>query len=280
MPIVELNGTQLFYQETGHGLPCLVMHGGLGIDHSILSPGLDGLGGALRLVYYDRRGNGRSGRPPIETLTFAQLADDADALRAHLGHERIAVLGHSIGGAIAMEYALRHPERVSRVILVCTAPRFDVTDPAGAERLARKGMTTEMAEAFTHAGESDAALHRYVEAAGPLYFHAYDEARYRRMIGGIVYSAAALRRGFEIAAGWDILPRLAALRVPTLIVAGEGDVITPPGESETLQRSIPGAELVVLPGCGHFPWLEREREFMQAILGWLANVSKRGHHPF
>ncbi|MCK6623511.1 MAG: alpha/beta hydrolase, partial [Calditrichia bacterium] len=89
MPTAELNGTGIYYREVGAGLPCLAMHGGLGIDHSCLA-GLDTLGDALRLVFYDHRGNGRSGRPPVETLTFAQLADDADALRAHLGHARIA----------------------------------------------------------------------------------------------------------------------------------------------------------------------------------------------
>lgn len=264
MATAKLNGTELYYREAGDGPPCLVMHGGLGIDHSYLA-GLDVLGDALRLIYYDHRGNGRSGRPPIETLTFAQLADDADALRAHLGHERIAVLGHSIGGAIALEYALRHPERVSHLILVCTAPSFDLTDPAAAERLARKGMTAEMAEALAHAGENDAALRRYVELAGPLYFHAFDESRYRQMNGGVVYNAGAMVRGFEIAAGWEVLPRLAALRAPTLLVAGGGDAITPPDASETLRRHIPDAELVVLRRSGHFPWIEQPQEFAAAI---------------
>lgn len=264
MPTAELNGTEIYYREAGGGLPCLVMHGGLGFDHSYLA-GLDILGDALRLVYYDHRGNGRSGRPPIETLTFAQLADDADALRAHLGHERIAVLGHSIGGAIALEYALRHPERVSHLILVCTAPLFDVTDPAAAERLARKGMT---AEALAHAGESDAALRHYLELAGPLYFHVFDAARYRQMIAGIVYSAAAMVRGFQISASWEVLSRLSALRAPTLLIAGGDDAITPPEASLALQRNTPGADLVVLERCGHFPWVEQMQEFAAAIKNW------------
>lgn len=264
MPTAELNGTEIYYREAGGGLPCLVMHGGLGFDHSYLA-GLDVLGDALRLVYYDHRGNGRSGRPPIETLTFAQLADDADALRAHLGHERLAVLGHSFGGAVALEYALRHPERVSHLILVCTAPRFDVSDPAAAERLVRKGMTAGIAEALAHAGESDAALHSYAELAGPLYFHAFDAARYRRITADIVYSAAAMVRGFQIAAEWEILSRLAALRTPTLLVAGGGDAITPPEASMALQRNIPGADLVVLQRSGHFPWIEQPQEFAAAI---------------
>jgi proline iminopeptidase len=84
MPTVHLNGTEFFYREVGAGRPCLVMHGGLGSDHMHLRPWVDALGDTLHLVYYDHRGNGRSGRPPLATITYAQLAADADALRAHL----------------------------------------------------------------------------------------------------------------------------------------------------------------------------------------------------
>jgi proline iminopeptidase len=101
-----INGTELFYVSVGEGLPCLVMHGGLGVDHSYLHPWLDPLGDMLHLIYYDHRRNGRSGRASKETMTHAQLAADADALRSHLGFARVAVMGHSYGGFIALEYAL------------------------------------------------------------------------------------------------------------------------------------------------------------------------------
>jgi len=70
MPSAHANGAELFYLEVGKGVPCLVMHGGLGVDHTQFRDGLDPLGDVLRLVYYDHRSNGRSGRPPIETLTL------------------------------------------------------------------------------------------------------------------------------------------------------------------------------------------------------------------
>ena len=80
MPIVQLNGTDLFYlPPVGQGTPCLVMHGGLGFDHTYLHPWLDPLGDIFDLIYYDHRGNGRSGRPPLDTLTLSQFAADADA---------------------------------------------------------------------------------------------------------------------------------------------------------------------------------------------------------
>src|SRR5215213_1668466 len=94
MPVAHLNGTELFYVEIGEGLPCLVMHGGLGFDHIYMHPWLDPLGDVMHLVYYDHRGNGRSGRPPWATLAWERLCADADALRGHLGFEKVAVIGH------------------------------------------------------------------------------------------------------------------------------------------------------------------------------------------
>ena len=90
------------------------------------------------LVYYDHRCNGRSGRPPIETLTLAQLADDADALRSHLGYEKVAVLGHSYGGCLALQYALRHPRHVSHLLLVGTTAAWDYTEELVAELRRRR----------------------------------------------------------------------------------------------------------------------------------------------
>jgi proline iminopeptidase len=126
MALVQINGTDLFYLESGRGVPCLVMHGGLGVDHTQFREWLDPLGDVLLLIYYDHRSNGRSGRPPIETLTFAQLVADADGLRAHLGHQQIAVIGHSYGGCVALLYARQYPQRVSHLMLVGTTAAWDL----------------------------------------------------------------------------------------------------------------------------------------------------------
>jgi proline iminopeptidase len=93
-------------------------------DHTYLR-GLDIVSDVLRLVYYDHRHNGRSGRPPVETLSHAQLAADAEGLRKLLGLGKVVVLGHSYGGFIALEYALRHPDSVSHLIPQDTAPQFN-----------------------------------------------------------------------------------------------------------------------------------------------------------
>src|SRR5713101_3608045 len=150
MSTASIHGSELYYVTVGEGLPCLVMHGGLGFDHTYLHPWLDPLGDTLHLIYYDHRGNGRSGRPAKETMTHAQFAADAEALALHLGFDRVAVMGHSYGGFIALEFALRHPHRLSHLILLDTAPAFNYAEEIDANAL-RKGATEEMM-AIRHAG--------------------------------------------------------------------------------------------------------------------------------
>ena len=84
MTSVGLNGTTLHYVIDGEGPPCLVLHGGLGVDHQLYRRTLAPLAGSHTMVFYDHRGNGRSGRPPLETITMEQLADDTAALAQHL----------------------------------------------------------------------------------------------------------------------------------------------------------------------------------------------------
>lgn len=96
---VQLSDTELFFEPFGQGHPVLIMHGGLGLDHTYFRPWLDKLADVAELIYYDHRANGRSARPSvIEGIGHETWAADADALRAHLGYDRIILLGHSYGG--------------------------------------------------------------------------------------------------------------------------------------------------------------------------------------
>ena len=271
MPVAHLNDTEIFYLETGEGLPCLVMHGGLGFDHSALHPWLDPLGDLLRLVYYDHRGNGRSGRPPSETITFEQLCSDADALRGHLGFEEVCVLGHSFGGFVALEYALRYPQRISHLILLNTAPTLDYGEEIEANAR-RKGATQEQLEALDASAEDEAESWRLWKLIEPLYFHAFDADLAERVMGKTVLSVEAAEAGDALVEGWGLTPRLGQIFAPTLILVGQDDFITPPSQARLMHERIPNSELVVFENSGHYTHVEEPAAFFEVVRGWLGRT--------
>src|SRR5690242_1607144 len=120
---LNIGGGALFYRHIGHGWPTIVLHGGPDFDHRYLLPELDQLADILHLIYYDQRGRGWSA-PDVapEAVTIASEIDDVEGLRTHFGLERVALLAHSWGAVLAMEYAIRCPERVSHLLLMNSAP--------------------------------------------------------------------------------------------------------------------------------------------------------------
>ena len=128
----------LFTRDIGDGTPIVVVHGGPDFDHEYLLPDMDRLADRFHLVYYDQRGRGRSftGRQP--DVTMETEVGDLDRVREQFGSESIVVIGHSWGGLLAMEYAIRHPQRVSHLILMNTAPPSRAGAVALRDELARR----------------------------------------------------------------------------------------------------------------------------------------------
>src|SRR5512139_4012854 len=112
-----IRDVSLYVKIIGRGDPLLLMHGGPGLDHTSLLP-LQPLADQFTLIFYDHRCNGRSEGGEISSMTFENLTADADALRQELGFDRWAILGHSFGGNVALEYALRYPQSFSHLILM------------------------------------------------------------------------------------------------------------------------------------------------------------------
>jgi proline iminopeptidase len=271
MTVAHLNDTELFYVEVGKGVPCLVMHGGLGFDHTSLHPWLDPLGHVMHLVYYDHRGNGRSGRPPLETLTFEQFCADADALRDHLGFEKVAVLGFSFGGFIALEYALRYPRHLSHLILFDTAPAFDYGEEIEANAR-RKGATPEQLEALEASADDEAEFRRVWKQIEPLYFHTYDPDLAERVLDKTIFSVEAAEAGEAVTEEWDLTPRLDEISAPTLILVGRDDFICPPSQANIMHERISNSKLVVFEKSGHLPHVEEPEAFFDAVRGWLGRT--------
>lgn len=120
---VPVGDVSLYSRDIGRGQAIIVLHGGPDFDHSYLLPDLDRLADAHRLIYYDQRGRGKSAdRVKPEDVTLASDVDDLDKVRQHFQLQSPALLGHSWGAVLALEYALRHPTRVSHLILMNPAP--------------------------------------------------------------------------------------------------------------------------------------------------------------
>ena len=119
MTTMSVRGVSLFVKVTGHGYPLVLMHGGPGVDHTTLLP-FHPLADHFTLVFYDHRCNGRSEGAAVSSMTWENLTADAEALRQMLGFDKWAVLGHSFGGMVALEYALRYPQSLSHLVLMDT----------------------------------------------------------------------------------------------------------------------------------------------------------------
>jgi len=147
MPIRDVS---LFVEVVGRGDPLVLMHGGPGADHCTLLP-FRRLSDRFTLIFYDHRCNGRSQGAAVSSMTWENLTADAEALRQRLGFERWAVLGHSFGGHVALEYALRYPASLSHLVLLDTGGDSRWSQEHGPQLLARRGYgprTVELARRF------------------------------------------------------------------------------------------------------------------------------------
>lgn len=275
MALARVNRTHLFYTDVGDGIPCLVMHGGLGVDHSQFREWFDPLGDVLHLVYYDHRGNGRSERVPIETLTFDQLVADADALRAHLGFERTAVIGHSYGGCLALLYALQFPECVSHLVLVGTTAAWDYFDRLAAD-LQRRAPGDAAVAGLLDLPATDEEMARSQLAIALLAFHPANVHLAPRVLGKTVWNAAANVRSRQLAGDYDVRARLGEVTAPTLILTGREDFFCPPEQAEHLHRGIRGSALTIFERSGHYPFAEESTAFQSTLRTWLEAVDQRG----
>lgn len=276
----DVGGPALVDGESGlRELPTLfALHGGPGVDHSLLKPALGGLGDRAQVLYVDHRGNGRSARGPSVSYTLENHVLDLEALRIHLGLERIAVLGISYGGAVALAYAARFPESVSHLI-AATAPLHAGFIAVARHALAERG-TPEQVAIAEHLWEGtfadDDHLRDYLALMGPLYSRTSGSA-----VGGRrpmpILSHAAINQAFRGSLrGLDLRPELWRITAPTLIVAGRHDWICPPEHCAQAAALIPDAGLLVLEESSHAVLTDQLPEFLTAVRELLTTPSSPG----
>ena len=270
---ITVNSVELFYAEEGNGPPCLLLHGGPGLDHHEFVPWLSPLASHARLIYLDYRGNGRSPHIPPEQFTTAAIVEDIEALRQALGFSQMAVLGHSFGGFVALGYVLAHPAVVSHLIISCSAPSYDIGAEVE-EQLAHFG-SPEVAAAFSRENDmqTDEDMRAIIFDELPFYFATYSEEirqRAEAWASETLYSAA-------LSSWWsvhqmplyDVRPRLGELHMPTLVIAGRHDRVCSLHQATIMQQGIPGARLVVCEHSGHMPQMEEPERYRQVVRDFL-----------
>lgn len=275
----RVNGAEIYFDIEGMGLApvgpdmvekpaCFVLHGGPGLDHSYFKPWLTPLADVMQLVYVDHRGTGRSERVASETCTIEQMADDLEALRQLLGLGKVVLLGNSFGGFLAQIYALRHPDSVAKLILVTTSDSHEFYAAATGE-LHKRGTPEQIAAApalFDGSVTTEEHFARWWDIMMPLYFAHWDDERGKNMVSRIIGNPVVCAYMFanEIPK-FDVRAGLPGVTVPTLVISGREDWVTPVGESERLARTIPGAELVIFDHSGHMPFIEEQAGFVDAV---------------
>lgn len=273
---VALRDVSLYVDVVGRGDPVVLMHGGPSADLWTM--------GAFRrcadqftLVLYDHRCNGRSIGVPVSSMTWENLTADAEALREYLGFETWAVLGHSFGGHVALEYALRHPDRVSHLVLLDTGADSRWARVNAPRRLAQQGYTPATVELVRRWFHGDFSPREYLPIfwrIGGAYSHGPGWVALGRELahGGWrsrVRPEALIFAGRHLLDGWSVVDRLGEITAPTLVMAGREDFVFPPECQEELAAGIPGSKLVLFTGAGHNPQDEQPAEVMRTLRAFL-----------
>jgi pimeloyl-ACP methyl ester carboxylesterase len=262
---VAANGVDLWVHQRGSG-PDVLLIAGLGDPLESWQGQLDGLAGRYRLTAHDNRGVGRTPMP-AHGVSIRAMADDAAAALRTLGIERAHVAGFSMGGLIAQELALAYPDAVSSLVLLSTY------------------------------GRNDARMHRTIRSWIWLAQIADDPAEFLRSFSAWLFSRHGHANGFVeqwVQAGLDdphamstedfclaaqaclehdALSRLGAIDVPTLVVTGEEDLVTPPHIARELAERIPGARLTLLQEYAHQSFMEVPERVNDLLDGFWSEVA-------
>jgi proline iminopeptidase len=255
------------------------MHGGPGVDHTTMLP-FGALSDRFTLIFYDHRCNGRSEGAEVHTMTWENLTADADALRRSLGFDRWAVLGHSFGGMVALEYALRYPRSLSQLVLMDTCGDSWWVQRNAPRILAKRGYSAakvRTAERFYNGNITEDEFMHCVRALSSAYYHKLNPVQLIRDIAvgmRMVTRPEALIFGYgELLKGWTVMDRLAEISVPTLVVAGRDDFQFPPEHQVMLADGIPDGHLEIIENAGHNAQSERPAVVIDVLRHFLISAS-------
>jgi proline iminopeptidase len=279
---MRIRDVDLNVKVVGHGYPLVLMHGGPGADlYTLLS--FRQCKDQFTLVFYDHRCNGRSTGAPVDSLTWENLTADADGLRETLGFREWAVLGHSFGGHVALEYALRYPNSLSHLVLLDTGGDARWSMENASKVLAARGYSPEIVDLAQRwlngevpPNESRRALMKLGKAYNP---YSGIGSLARALLHGAWRSKlrpeALIYAKHHLEPGWTVMDRLGEINVATLVMAGKDDFVFPPEHQDQLAAEIPHARLRLIERAGHNPHDEQTAEVMNELRGFIGSDGKK-----
>jgi pimeloyl-ACP methyl ester carboxylesterase len=277
------DGTDLFYERSGDGPPVLLCDGLLCEGHiwKYLAPAV---GAERECVHWHYPGHGRSGEPPLHgEFAPSRLADDAAAVLGHAGLPRAVVFGHSLGVQVALELWRRHRQMVEALVLICGSPGRIVESFHESAILGYAVPLLDVSSRFLP--DATASIWRRLPSEWLLWLALRSSEVNRRLIRAAdlgQYLGRLTRVDFRVAlrllesAGrHDATPYLGEIDVPTLVVAGRDDRFTPPARSTLMASTIPGAELMMVPGGTHSLPIEQPDLVNLRVLRFLRELLAR-----
>jgi len=277
------DGTELAYRLVGSGPPLVCIPGGPGQAVEYLGE-LGGLSDHQKLILLDNRGTGAS-QVPANPTTYRvdELVQDVEALRGHLGLDRMDLFGHSASGGICLLYAVEYPHRIDHLVLVDPSLRvIGIPSDLGIDEvLARRAHEPWYADAVAalHAeARSPQELEKYRWLSAPLLYGRWNAAAQAQAAAEPAQFAQPATDGFY--AGFEPDPtlprRIAALTVPVLLVVGEYDIWPTCAAVRELAALLDSADVAVMPRAGHFPWVDDPATFAGIVREFLAHDADTG----
>ncbi len=261
--ITFANGHAIGFDDVGKGVPVLFLHG-FPHNRSLWSPQLGALAASARTIAMDLRGFGES--PPCASTSVDDYADDAAALLTELGIERAVIAGLSMGGYATFAFWRRHRDRVRALMLCDTRAGADSDDTRAARRVMQ-----QQAQQQGSAAVADQMIAGMVGSTTRANHPELVDELHRMMsiapVAGVVGALDALMHRPDSTA------TLATIAVPTLIVVGDEDVLTPVKESRAMHLAIPGSRLEIIAGAGHVSNAERPATFNHVLSEFLVSLT-------
>lgn len=278
--MVDIGDCELYVSVLGEGLPILVLHGGPGLDHHAFGDYLDPLADEYQLVFVDERASGRSSRPDSATWTLAQMAADVPALARAMGLGRYAVLGHSYGAFVALQYAVDFPQDSGPVIVSAglASSRYLENVATALEAFEPQELRAQVARSWerepTVSTPEDFA--QLMHDQMPFHFADPRDPRieeYELRTRDSVYSPEVLRVFADAGyGGIDVESRLASVRRPVLVLSGKHDRTCVPEGGKAIADGIAGARFVVFEHSGHMMFVEEQERYLQVVREFLIGL--------